>query len=104
MRVCEREREKENRDFHTEKKVEDVEIVCLFFFFFYPIVYIYLLNVFWGFGSCTVVDGPYNTNIISLHWVWAPPGRASIGTCLECLCVNPALLMTPESSQEKLEM
>ncbi len=27
--------------------------------FFYPIVcYIYLLNVFWGFGSFTVVDSP----------------------------------------------
>ncbi len=32
VRVCERERTGERkRDFHTEEKVEDVEIVCHFF-------------------------------------------------------------------------
>ncbi len=73
----------------VHKKVDDMEINC----HFYPIVcYIYLLNVFWGFGSFTVVDIPYNKNIIYISSLClGPPGRASIGTCLECLCINPAL-------------
>ncbi len=54
----------------VHKKVDDMEINC----HFYPIVcYIYLLNVFWGFGSFTVVDIPYNKNIIYLFIVFGPP-------------------------------
>ncbi len=40
----------------VHKKVENMEAVC---YFFYPIVcYIYLLSVFWVFGSFIVVDSP----------------------------------------------
>ncbi len=64
-----REQEKESM-ISVHKKVEDMEINC----HFYPIVcYIYLLNVFWGFGSFTVVDIPYNKNIIYLFIVFGPP-------------------------------
>ncbi len=46
-----------------------MEIVVIF----YPITcYIYLLNVFWGFGSFSVVDSHNKKYYISLHCVWAP--------------------------------
>ncbi len=42
--------------------------------FFTLLFVIYLLNVFWGFGSFTVVDSPsYNKNMIYLFIVFCPP-------------------------------
>ncbi len=58
------------------KKVEKMEIVCRF----YPIgCYIIFF---------TIVDSLKNILYISLHCVWTPSERASIDTCLECLCIN----------------
>ncbi len=66
--VCGREREKESM-ISVHKQVENMEIVVIF----YPITcYIYLLNVFWGFGSFSVVDS-HNKNIIYLFIVFGPP-------------------------------
>ncbi len=60
-----REQEKESM-ISVHKKVDDMEITVI-------VCYIYLLNVFWGFGSFTVVDIPYNKNIIYLFIVFGPP-------------------------------
>ncbi len=59
-----------------------MDIVCNFFA--YCLLYLFA-QCFQGFGYFMVLD------IIYIFIILGPPGRASIGTCLECLCVNPSL-------------